>query len=84
MAQKVDDWDFGYAQLEEICKYPLGDVQPAKKLLDLKIGKESWENPLNKDSAGTAEAWYDQKDGRKETMALTFSLCSNREQKYSV
>ena len=56
MAEKVDDWDFGYAQLEEICKYPLGDVQPAKKLLDMKIGKESWENPLNKDSAGTAEA----------------------------
>lgn len=56
MAEKVDEWDFGYAQLEEICKNPLGDVQPAKKFLDLKTGKGSWENPLDKDSAGTVEA----------------------------
>ena len=51
-----DYWDFGSAQLKEICKNPFGDVQPAMKFLDLKTGKESWENPLNKDATGTVEA----------------------------
>lgn len=28
-AEKIDDWNSGYAQLEGICKNPLGYVQPA-------------------------------------------------------
>lgn len=55
-SEKVDDSDFGHVQFEEICKNPVGDVQPKMKFLDLKSGKETGESPLSKDAAGIVEA----------------------------
>ena len=82
MAEKIDDRDFGYAQLEGICKNPPGYVQPAMKLLDLKIMGESTEQRC---SRNCGSIWDVPKDGRKkETVALPLFLCSNREQKDSV